>query len=748
MDSRKTSSAPRAAVVVLLFALCFLQGAALRAQQTVERQDFESGMSPWEEHQLDASSYTYPGDWTIESSGSHPTCSPVQGSYMARFNSYTADSGAEALIASPALDLTGAEVAECRFYMYHDTGSSASDRLYFAISTDGGSTYYVRGTIDRNDGTNGWSEHAFPLGQYAGTTTLRVALVGHSAYGNNIFVDDVRITKDVLPAGSEGKACGSGAECDSGICSPDPAGEGRCRDDLPGHDCIDGNRVAVSAGTVTCYLDDVATCTAKDTWSVQSCYDDCGPYLDVHGCSEGQCIPCDDFACSVIGDEGCDPDAWCEPTFGFLGQCRYKKEDGQSCGANKECLSGNCALAPDGVKYCEPAGTCAAPGGSPAATGQAVCHNGDLYTCQGGTWSGEDCYRNCGVYADADDCVQGACVECATSCITDNDCKQGIPCVDNRCEGNLANGQTCTSASQCQSGNCVDGVCCSDLCTVKCYRCDVPGMEGTCSPVPAGQDPDDECPGQGKCDGTCDGSGRCQYPGTETACDTCARCDGAGFCGFWVAAGTDPLDECPACQACSGTGPGCAPVPAGQDPFDECEEQPPESCGLDGECDGAGNCRLWPEGTPCGQPSCHEGLLELADRCDGQGLCADGGEADCGLYRCADSSSCATGCSSHSHCVDGAFCDSSGACAPDLPAGGDCGQVWPGLDRSAACQSGLCLPDFDGDGYFCSPDAASCVHDGTVYQPGWVLCVGQFTHRTCLGAAGWSDAEDCSPGPC
>ncbi|RLB58796.1 MAG: hypothetical protein DRI34_03840 [Deltaproteobacteria bacterium] len=733
----------------MLLALPGLVPPAARAQTLVHQQTFDGSISPWSETTIGSDYNIYP-DWSVVSSGSSPSCSPRQGSHMVEFNSSIADSGAEARISSPALDLTGAEVAECRLWMYHDGDySSYNDRVYFQLSSDSGEHFYTVVTLYRTDGS-GWTEHVIPLGQYTNLADARVALRGRSSGGNNIYIDDVRLYKDILPAGVEGKGCSSGGDCNSGICSPDPGGAGRCRDDLSGHDCIDGNRVAVAAGTVTCYRGDVATCSAVDTWSVQSCFDDCGAYLDVHACEEGQCVDCDDFACFVIGDEGCDPDAYCDPTFGFMGVCKFQKQNGESCSENKHCLSGNCAPAPDGQKFCEDPGACAATDGGAVGDGQQLCYSGDLYTCQGGLWSGQDCYSNCGIYADVDDCQQGACLQCATTCNDDQDCKQGIPCVDNQCVGDLPNGQTCNSDTQCQSSHCIDGVCCADICTAPCHRCDVAGSPGTCTPVPAGQDPDGECSGQGLCAGSCDGQGGCQYPGPLTVCDVCVRCDNAGHCASFVAANSDPLDECPPCQVCSGSGPGCVPAAAGSDPLDECPEQPASSCGGDGQCDGQGACRLWPAGTVCGAGSCADGQAELPDQCDGQGSCLDGGSASCGLYKCADASACADSCSGHLQCQPQAFCDAGGQCQPDRGDGASCQDVWPGQDGAAACLGGHCLADnFDGSGAFCSSDPSLCMHDGSGFAPGYVLCIDDTSYRFCQGgAAGWSEVQACSAGPC
>jgi hypothetical protein len=108
----------------------------------------------------------------------------------------------------------------------------------------------------------------------------------------------------------------------------------------------------------------------------------------------------------------------------------------------------------------------------------------------------------------------------------------------------LASGAPCATADQCQSLQCVDGVCCNSPCGVACYSCVVPGLEGKCSPVPAGQSTTGACPldDPGTCarDGTCDGMGGCRtYPaGTQCAPPSCAgateyaasACDGAGRC--------------------------------------------------------------------------------------------------------------------------------------------------------------------------------------------------------------------------
>lgn len=71
------------------------------------------------------------------------------------------------------------------------------------------------------------------------------------------------------------------------------------------------------------------------------------------------------------------------------------------------------------------------------------------------------------------------------------------------------NGQACSIGSQCVSGFCVDSFCCNNACIGVCRRCSQPGLFGICTNVPAGQDPDNECPAGPGQTGVCNGAGAC-----------------------------------------------------------------------------------------------------------------------------------------------------------------------------------------------------------------------------------------------
>jgi hypothetical protein len=127
----------------------------------------------------------------------------------------------------------------------------------------------------------------------------------------------------------------------------------------------------------------------------------------------------------------------------------------------------------------------------------------------------------------------------------------------------LALGGTCSSADECGSDACVDGVCCDTDCTETCEACNVTGALGVCSPVPVGE-PDDTCAGQ------CDGAGACALDGAQ-ACNDGNECL-SGFCVSNVCCN----------EACTGACASCSlPTSVGT-----CTQN---DCGPYG-CDGIGGC--------------------------------------------------------------------------------------------------------------------------------------------------------------
>jgi hypothetical protein len=154
-------------------------------------------------------------------------------------------------------------------------------------------------------------------------------------------------------------------------------------------------------------------------------------------------------------------------------------------------------------------------------------------------------------------------------------------------------GQACSNGAACASGNCVRGICCNNDCRQRCWSCGLPGALGTCTPAPAGEDPDDDCAAEAPSTcgrtGACDGAGNCSlHPmGTECRSSTCAAgvetaanlCDGTGRCTAGATRAC-PLVEC---------------TPAGQCAV-ECSSSVPCSSGsqcVSGRCAANGPALYW-----------------------------------------------------------------------------------------------------------------------------------------------------------
>jgi hypothetical protein len=217
-----------------------------------------------------------------------------------------------------------------------------------------------------------------------------------------------------------------------------------------------------------------------------------------------------------------------------------------------------------------------------------------------------------------------------------------------------ASAQPCTLGSECASGFCSDGRCCNAACDGACNACSVAAgaaRDGECTLV-GGSSPGAAicapltCNGQStacaRCasdadcgPGTyCDASGACQprkelgracEPGFDCKVNDCRICQ-SGHCVDGVCCNETCTNGCSSCSALlTGASPGsCAPVRAGTDPKNACAQDPgfPESCGGDGECNGASACRtVAPLGTRCGNLTCGGGTATEFS-CDSTGNCA------------------------------------------------------------------------------------------------------------------------------
>ena len=180
------------------------------------------------------------------------------------------------------------------------------------------------------------------------------------------------------------------------------------------------------------------------------------------------------------------------------------------------------------------------------------------------------------------------------------------------------------------------------------------------------------------------------------ACGGSDVCDNGLFCVDGYCCDSQCANTCQACNVVGSLG-FCTNVGNGQHPVGarSCNAQPATSCGRDGTCDGAGNCRDWPSGTHCSAGTCDTatGNFTNASTCNGAGTCVANGGGNCAPYKCQDATQC------YSTCTDTMQCSGANQCV-----GSSCGQLPNGrtCTAGAQCTSGNCV-----DGYCCNGPCSS-----------------------------------------
>ncbi|HEX3695315.1 MAG TPA: PA14 domain-containing protein [Polyangia bacterium] len=234
------------------------------------------------------------------------------------------------------------------------------------------------------------------------------------------------------------------------------------------------------------------------------------------------------------------------------------------------------------------------------------------------------------------------------SCARDGACDGAGQCrtypVGTICKPASCVGSTLTAASRCGGEGCtsVMGQPCAP------FMC---GTMGTCLTKCA---TDKDCVSPNTCL-----SGRC---GKKPLGDTCAtdnECNSA-HCAQGVCCGTACTANCSSC-ALAGSEGRCTPVPPGLDPLDQCMRDDPMTCGLDGTCDGAGQCRNYSQGTICKTAACAGTTLTPQGSCDGKKMCQMPLPISCGDYTCDTNARCRTTCATPADCASPAVC-TAGVC--------------------------------------------------------------------------------------
>jgi hypothetical protein len=514
---------------------------------------------------------------------------------------------------------------------------------------------------------------------------------------------------------------------DEGTCSLVPSGQD------PDSDCASGS---VCDGSGTCLVDTGEACTNPSSCLSNLC-------VDGYCCDTDCSATC--YSCALAGTQGTctivppdqDPDSDCANNERCDGSGTCLLLDGETCSSGGQCLSDQCV---DSV-CCDSACGGVCEGCTNALTGQTT---GQCAPVTPGTDPQTECNTNerCNGVADCDyvdgetctdgtDCLSGYCVngyccnsDCTTNCYScqvsgsegtctvvgsgddpDPDCAN-----NERCDGSgscLKNdGQTCSAGSECLSGHCANGYCCNSDCTTNCYSCAISGSEGTCTLVGQGDDPDPDCAGNERCDG----SGNCLLVDGQT-CNGNSECL-SDICVNGYCCNSTCALNCYSCQL-SGSEGTCTIVPSGNDPDPDCSS---------GQlCDGSGGCKR-ADGQGCN----NDGQC-LSDSCVDGVCCNSDCNAEC--YSCQVAGSVGTctvvgqGDDPDPDCLSNERCDGSGSCLL--------------VDGQSCTNDGQCVSGSCADGYCCN---SSCTAE--CYSCGLTGTEGTCT----VVPSGFDPDPDCGPG--
>ena len=139
--------------------------------------------------------------WSRVTAGTSPTQAPNSGLGEAKFNSWDANGGVRSLM-TPVLNFATTGTKQVSFWMYRDNGyNTTADKIDVLVNTVNNLTgATLLGTVNRANGlapvvtANGWYKYTFTVPPGFNTATNYIFFRGTSAYGNNIYIDDIIIS--------------------------------------------------------------------------------------------------------------------------------------------------------------------------------------------------------------------------------------------------------------------------------------------------------------------------------------------------------------------------------------------------------------------------------------------------------------------------------------------------------------------------------------------------------------------------
>ena len=272
-------------------------------------------------------------------------------------------------------------------------------------------------------------------------------------------------------------------------------------------------------------------------------------------------------------------------------------------------------------------------------------------------------------------------------------------------------GSACSVPADCQTGFCVDGICCETSSCGTCQACDTAANPGVCTNVPAKSTDADTCPAATN---ACDGAGKCQLKDGQ-GCGAAGECLSAA-CADGVCCNKLCNEACDVCSLAAGASSDgvCTNAPAGYPGVPSCGSYTctglnpkctGSSCASDLYCASTHYCTVVGGGTCTPRKSQGAACTEAS--------MADCQEADC---RVCSSGNCSDGFCCNQQCTGaceacskttGALVNGTCALLPAGSVGVGCG-AYLCDGTHAACPSGGCTNDTDcTKGNYCS--GGSCL---------------------------------------
>ncbi len=242
---------------------------------------------------------------------------------------------------------------------------------------------------------------------------------------------------DVEPTLLEpGEPCCFASQCASGLCAAAPDGARYCvTADEP---CAAPGGAGLAAGEGLCFEGDALACLLDGTFAFADCARDCGLFLPVDACADGECAAC---STQCTGHAACVASAYCDAQ----GDCVPRAPLGAPCVADEQCVDGICLPDPLGQGVCTPSGSDCADGlGAGLLVGQTTCLEGEtLARCElGGTFALTAC-------SAAPPCEASRCDAALGDCAAP---PPGTPCTPGQSGGDPDTGPW---PGACFSGGCV-----------------------------------------------------------------------------------------------------------------------------------------------------------------------------------------------------------------------------------------------------------------------------------------------------